>query len=48
MGCSQTKQPHRPDNHIWQNEKFVMDSEGNEIQDVSPSIDDILRRINNN
>jgi hypothetical protein len=48
MGCAQTKEPHRPDNHILPNEKFVMDSEGNEIQDVSPSIDDILRRINNN
>jgi len=43
MGCTQTKQPHAAD---IIHEKVVMDSNGNEIQDVSPCIDDILNKIN--
>jgi len=45
MGCTQTKQPHAAD---IVNEKVVMDSDGNEIQDVSPCIDDIFNKINKN
>jgi|LauGreDrversion4_2_1035121.scaffolds.fasta_scaffold101823_3 hypothetical protein len=33
-------------NHILPTKNVLLDSDGNEILDVSPSIEDILKRIN--